>query len=574
MEVTPDKKKLMTLVEMAVDGDLALPEFQRNFVWSIPNVSDLLLSIFKGYFIGTFLVLRTGQGQSPFGCRGFAGVNGRASDKTPVWLVLDGQQRITSLHYVFAAPPLPLKYTKHAYRFFLHLDKLRPGSDGDLSDDLILCERADYCGKYLEAEYQFRNHLLPLTEMRRWVDWQARYERWLIEKDRDAYFEKYHPQVKPVWDKAIGALQSFLVPVIEVPAVADDDARGISEICAIFEKINSTGVRLSVYDLLTARLYKYGINLHDLWEEAVEKHSQIKAFSGENADPDPYGLYVLRTLALLRGQEVRAKLLINLSPENFAEDWHVAAAAVEAALERLIAVNRDGFGVFDQRWQPYSTLVPVLAAALHTYKAVKAGPEAYAVLKCWYWGSVFLERYAAAVETTTHRDATDLMRLAREPGFRPAVFDEIRARLLKDEAFTLRQVARVNSVYRGVMNLIAIQGARDFANNDAIQFHDLEDHHVFPSKHLASAGIQGEKANTVLNRTLIAASTNQKIKDKPPSKYVKTVLPDGLREGILRSHFIGPEAQAAMERDDYEAFLAAREKDILGYLRSMLEPAL
>jgi|YNPBryantNP2012_1023418.scaffolds.fasta_scaffold01876_5 hypothetical protein len=368
MEVTPDKKKLMTLVEMAVDGDLALPEFQRNFVWSIPDVNDLLLSIFKGYFIGTFLVLRTGRGQSPFGFRGFAGVNGRTSDKIPVWLVLDGQQRITSLHYVFAAPPLPLKYTKHPYRFFLHLDKLRPEKDGDLPDDLIFCERADHCAKYFEAEHQFANHLLPLTELRHWVDWQSRYERWLIEKDRDAYFKEYHPRVKRIWEGAIGELQSFLVPVIEVPPVSDNDARGISEICAIFEKINSTGVRLSVYDLLTARLYKYGINLHDLWEEAVDKHAQIEAFSGENADPDPYGLYVLRTLALLRGQEVRAKLLINLSPENFAEDWRLAAAAVENALERLIAVNPDGFGVFDQRWQPYSTLVPVLAAALHTFK--------------------------------------------------------------------------------------------------------------------------------------------------------------------------------------------------------------
>ncbi len=573
MEVTPDKKKLMALVEMAISGDLALPEFQRNFVWSIPDVIDLLLSIFKGYFIGTFLVLRTGKGHSPFGYRGFAGVNGGAQDKTPVWLVLDGQQRITSLHYVFTAPRLPLKHTKHPYRFFLHLDRLKPARDGELPDDLITCERGDQCGRYLEEVYQFTNHLLPLTELRRWTEWQARYERWLIEKDRNAYFEEYHPQMKPLWDKAIGAFQSFLVPVIEVPAVADDDAHGISEICAIFEKINSTGVRLSVYDLLTARLYKYGINLHELWEEAVDKHAQIKAFAGENADPDPYALYVLRTLALLRRQEVRPKMLINLSPENFEKDWHVAAEAVEDALTRLIAVNPGGFGVFDQRWQPYSTLVPVLAAALHTFKTENARSEAYAALQCWYWGSVFLERYAGAVETTTYRDAMDLIRLAREPGFRPAVFDEIRDHLLNDEAFTLRPISRVNAAYKGVMNLVAIQGARDFANNDPIQFHDLEDHHVFPRKYLEERGIKGEKANTVLNRTLITASTNQKIKTKPPSEYLKSVLPDGLREGILRSHFIGQDAQAAMERDDYEAFLSAREKDILGNLRKLLEPA-
>ena len=139
----------------------------------------------------------------------------------------------------------------------------------------MFCEGTDHCKRCLESEYEFLNHLLPLTKLRRWVDWQARCERWLIEKDRVAYFQKDHPQVKPLWDRAIGGLQSFLVPVIEVPAVADDDARAFRTFARSTrnDKINSTGVRLSVYDLLTARLYKNGINLHGLWGEAVEKHA-------------------------------------------------------------------------------------------------------------------------------------------------------------------------------------------------------------------------------------------------------------------------------------------------------------
>ena len=128
----------------------------------------------------------------------------------------------------------------------------------------------------------------------------------------------------------------------------------------------------------------------------------------------------------------------------------------------LFAVHREGFGVFDQLWQPNSTLVRVLAAGLHTFKKVNAGPEAYAALNCWHWGSVFLERYVGSVETM-YRDAMDPMRLERAPGFRPAVFGDIRLRLLKDKAFTLRPGARVNSVFYGVMNIIAIEGARNFA---------------------------------------------------------------------------------------------------------------
>ena len=198
MEITPDKKKLLNLIDQAVDGDLALPQFQRNFVWGIGDVTDLLLSIFKGYFIGTFLLLRVGRDHSPFGAKSIASVAGQNPDKEPQWLILDGQQRVTSLHYVFTAPAMPLKYTKHPYRFFLNLDKLQDGRSGELPDDLVFCERADKCAGLMKPVYGFENHVIPFIEVRRWSQWQSSYERWLIERDRDRYFDEYHPKVKPV----------------------------------------------------------------------------------------------------------------------------------------------------------------------------------------------------------------------------------------------------------------------------------------------------------------------------------------------------------------------------------------
>jgi hypothetical protein len=153
------------------------------------------------------------------------------------------------------------------------------------------------------------------------------------------------------------------------------------------------------------------------------------------------------------------------------------------------------------------------------------------------------------------------------------VFDAIKSALLEGN-YSLRDVSRVNSIYRGVMNLIAIKGARDFATNDGIPFHELEDHHIFPAAFLRDQlKIKGAQANTILNRTLIKDSTNRKISRKAPSDYLRSVLPVQHRDAILRSHFIGPEAQAAMERDDYASFLVAREKDIINYLRTYLEPA-
>jgi len=311
--------------------------------------------------------------------------------------------------------------------------------------------------------------------------------------------------------------------------------------------------------------------VHKLWETSQESHPQLHEFSG--GEPDTYGIFILRVIALLRGLEVKSRQLINLKPDEFEKDWHRAAEAIEKALKRLVSIHTDGFGVFDPRWQPYSTLTPVLATCLSKGEEARVGESMYRDLKCWYWGSVFLERYAGAVESTTYRDAMDLLSRQRTPDFRPQVFEAIKSVLLESN-YSLRDVARVNSVYRGVMNLIAIKGARDFATNDGIPFHELEDHHIFPAAFLRDQlSIKGARANTILNRTLIKDSTNRKISRKAPSDYLRSVIPNEHRDTILRSHLIGPEAQAAMERDDYETFLLAREKDILQHLRSYLGAA-
>jgi hypothetical protein len=124
------------------------------------------------------------------------------------------------------------------------------------------------------------------------------------------------------------------------------------------------------------------------------------------------------------------------------------------------------------------------------------------------------------------------------------------------------------------MNLVAITGAKDFATNDGIPFHELEDHHIFPRAFLRDHyGLKGDEANTILNRTLIKDSTNRRISRKSPGEYLREVFPPAHREEILRSHLIGPEAQQAMENNNYEAFLTAREKDILNCLKVYLEPA-
>lgn len=118
MKTTPSNENLIDLVKKARKGKIVLPRFQRNFVWSRDDVTDLLISVMQGYFIGSFLMLDVDKDNVPFAMRPIEGVNIRESQLQPEWMILDGQQRLTSLHYVFTAPDIKMRWTKYPYRFF------------------------------------------------------------------------------------------------------------------------------------------------------------------------------------------------------------------------------------------------------------------------------------------------------------------------------------------------------------------------------------------------------------------------------------------------------------------------
>lgn len=567
MDIIPDKKELSLLVNMASKGEIVLPEFQRNFVWRRDDITDLLSSIIKRYFIGTFLLLRVDRDNIPFAMRPITGVDKSEKELDPEWMILDGQQRITSLYYVFHAPDVPLKGTRYPYRFFLDLKKINSGE----IDDAISSERSDYCDQYLEEKYQFENWVIPFTEILNWSEWRHKFETNLLKEDKDFFINQYHPKIEPIWAEKIKDITAFLVPTIEIPKVEPDNPEKMAEVCAIFEKMNSTGVPLSVYDLLTARLYKYGIDLHKLWKDSVEKHKLLSQFSDN--EPDIFGVFVLRTIALMRSKEVKSKVLINLEQKNFEQDWKTAAHYVERALQRITATNEDGFGVFDGKWFPYTTMTTVLAALLKFVDSNKAYiTEGLRVIKKGYWTSIFLERYAGATDSTTYGDYNDVVKHLKDTRKSPSFLKQASDDILKNPNFSIKDVSRRNAVYKGVVNLIAIKGAKDFKADDSIEFHDLDDHHIFPKKYLDSLKkYKDDEKKTVLNKTLISSSANRKILKTQPSIYIKKYIPQKSRKVILNSHYINDKGIKAMMTDDYEEFIEARENELITKIRNLLK---
>jgi len=550
MEIIPDKRKVVGLVEQAHEGKICLPNFQRDFVWTREEVADLVRSIVRRYFIGSLLLLRCDPALPPFAPQFFRGARPERQQPTPELLVLDGQQRLSSLIYALTAPDLSLKDSSQRRWLFLNLDVLLEEPD---SDDIVF-DRAKRELRGLDTrEVQYEQRILPCTELLRpqlFYAWRDGFEDWLRAND-GSQLDRYRSEWRDRWTEAVTNFQTFEVPLVELPRVEDSDSEAIGRVCAIFEKLNSTGVELSVYDLLTARLYRSGIKLHDLWDEACAKHARLREWSGGKADQHKFGVLVLRTLALLRGLDPKPRILIDLAPEGFEDDWRRAAAAIERALELITHVGPDGFGVFNEKWLPGFALVPVLAALRAELEMQKLGDEARSDLRRWYWCNVFMERYSSAVESKSRKDYAEMTAHWLDGGPEPAVLREARD-WIGAPGFRVRGSASyASAVYSGVFCLLALRNARDWRRREAIQLQELQDHHVFPQAYLKRHDLT-KKAdlNTIANRTLISNETNAKILDKAPGNYIEDpdIFPAGPSPELLEPHFISEEVVALMKK--------------------------
>lgn len=579
MEIIPDKRKVIRLVEQAHEGKICLPNFQRDFVWTRDAVADLVRSIVRGYFIGSLLFLRCDPNDPPFAPVFLRGSAPEYQQPRPELLVLDGQQRLSSLLYALTAPDLSLKDSSQRRWFFVDLDLLLSEPD---SDEVVFDRSPRELRGLDSVEVQYAERKLPCTELLtqdRFFKWRDGFEDWLRQTRPDEV-DRYREEWRDGWVTAITAFQTFEAPLVELPRIEQGDGDAIGRVCAIFEKLNSTGVDLSVYDLLTARLYRYGIDLHGLWAKAIGDHERLRKWSKGKADEHKFGVLVLRTLALLRGLDPKPRILIDLEPGGFEADWERATGAIERALELVEHVGPDGFGVFDEKWLPGFGLIPILAALRSEIDVRGLGEQERADLRRWYWCNVFLERYSSAVESKSRKDYQEMTRHWFEGGTEPEVFRDAQS-WIGSTTFRVRgSGSYASAVYSGIFCLLALRNARDWRRGEDIRLQELQDHHIFPRAYLKRHGITKRiDVNTIVNRTLISNETNNKIKDKAPADYLADadIFPSGATTELLSPHFLD-EAVPAMSRateelteneaaSAYADFLNVREAAIIAEIR-------
>lgn len=553
-------------------GQIQLPDFQRGWVWDDNHIRSLIASLSLSYPIGAVMFLEAGG--VPFKPRLFAGVQLQPAPK-PKTLVLDGQQRLTSMYLSLrSGQPVPTRTEKGAdirRLYFLDMAKcLDPDADREeavISVPESLQVTSDF-GRKVDLdvsapELQYAQRLFPvalLFDIQGFMTWESGFSaHHQFGAEAMQFMQKFRNEI---WLR----FQQFKVPAIELTQDTPREA-----VCQVFEKANTGGVTLTVFELMTATFAADEFNLRDDWdarrERLTAKHDVLEAVDGTSF------LTAVTLLASYR-RHLAQKTAVSCKRADVLKldlaDFKALEAALELGFKRaaeLLAEEK----IFDERSLPYATqLIPLAAICAHLGERTTLHGIKQSLLR-WYWSGVLGELYGGANETRFAMDMQDVVawvdggtepRTVRDANFAPT-------RLLSLQS-------RLAAAYKGLAALLMKHGGRDFVSGTPIDLNTyfnnaIDIHHIFPRAWCEKQKLPKDKWNSVINKAPLAAGTNRFISGDAPSVYLGRIqkakqVPQTSLDEFLASHVI---PVAALREDDFDAFIRLRA----GALLTLIEAA-
>jgi hypothetical protein len=381
MEFTPQNYRVSSLLSRIDEGEIALPEFQRDFIWQPPAVADLLRTVARQWPAGTFLVLEI-EDKPDFA---FKELKGAPKTNKPKILILDGQQRTTALYHALTE--------RAGETYFVDMGAIAKA--GEFEDDhLRYLKTSRFARDYPDLEAMAAAKIVRVAAL---ADDLA-FNQWCRYFSADEQDEMFR-----IRQKLLPGLREYEIPAVRLPPNVP-----LPAIAKIFETLNRTGVRLATFDLMVARLYPYDFKLRTEWEEARIVFDQFDEMGVED------GVEVLKVIALnqhMREREANIKLsikgvresdVLNLSPQTVIDHWADAAQALANAID----FTRKECGVIRKGLMPSSTMLLPLAYILGPDKPQRAGLETD--LLRWFWATCFAQTYAQGANTQAVSDTRSL----------------------------------------------------------------------------------------------------------------------------------------------------------------------
>jgi len=585
------KDALDSILKDVVSGKVQLPDFQRGWVWDDSHIRSLLVSIARSFPVGAIMLLETG-GDIRFQTRPVENVDFDGEMPEPERLILDGQQRLTSLTQVLMLDIPVNTYSDKGKELkkFYYID-IKAALESDSLEDAFISIDEDKKQKtnfgrdvtldLSTTELECKQLYFPCNQILNSDDWETNLYK---------YSQENFGTYMAFRSKVLDAFRTYQLPIIALNKKTTKEA-----VCLVFEKVNTGGVSLSVFELITATYAADGFNLRDDWfgSELRQKEGRLARLKSEPILGKIESTDFLQAITLLN------------TYEKHQQDIHAgktgkSIAAVSAKRVAVLALTLDKYNKWADKVEegfmlaakflrkecfysnkdlPYRTQLAPLSGILAIIGNRWLEPKIYQKISKWFWCGVLGELYSGAVETRMANDLEECLKWIECDDEEPRTVFE--SSFQPERLETLR--SRNSAAYKGINVLVLRNGAEDFFWKAKVQDLDLEEvaidiHHIFPKAWCEKEGIMPKVYDSIINKTPISYKANRMIGGSAPSEYLKKLqkhqqvgLNDEEMNRLLNSHFI---TSGPMRADDFESFFSRRKQSLLVLIEGVMGKSL
>ncbi|HCK41383.1 MAG TPA: hypothetical protein DHW22_07085 [Planctomycetaceae bacterium] len=564
-----------TLVDMYKRGELRLPEIQRHYVWRATRVRDLLDSLYRGYPSGSILMWETDE---PVPTRDFA-----IAQETTAFagrkLLLDGQQRLTSLTAVLGGEMVQVRGRKRPIDILFNLDHPEGPpihdteitadqdspvtNDDEEGDEIDTDEEEDASGSGLQEQLKRRTFVVAAKNLATLPNWVSVTQVFSTEGDAqilkkagitsfdDPRFQRYSDRLKKL--RAIKDY-TYVVHVLE---------RNMSyeEVTEIFVRVNSLGAKLKSSDLALAQMTSR-------WQNLLKELETFQEECEQNWFSIDLGQLV-RAIVVMATKQCLFRTVASTPPAVLQAGWEEAKEGLRFAINFL----RTNAGIEDESLLSSPMFIHVLAA-VSRLKDNKLTADEQSKLLHWLLVANARGRYSrGSTETLLNEDLNIVFksgdigallapvkrqfgRLHVEPG-------DLAARGVNSPLFSLAYLALKDAGakdwYSGLGLSLTHQG----------KLHFIQWHHIIPKSLLKQKGYETGEINEIANMAFITGQTNRRISNKDASSYLVDVV---AKQGktALESQCV-PTDPELWSIDNYRGFLKHRREALADCMNQFIQ---
>ena len=576
------KRSLYEILNDVHKGKIQLPDFQRGWVWDDNRIKGILASVAKSFPIGAVMLLETGNETVRFKTKTVEGVP-ELNGVPPELLILDGQQRITSLYQAIITNQVVTTRNERGYELkrWYYIDMQKALDDNiDLEEAIVSINEkkiiTENIGRDIvldlsKEEYEFENLMYPVWLVDEYDDWFMKYQEYYdYDKEKTKLWNNFR-------NKVIKSFNNYMLPVIIMNKENPKEA-----VCQVFEKVNTGGVSLTVFELLTASFATDGFDLKKDWEEIKARFKQYRVLQNVSNTDLIQSITLLSTY--IRKQDAirqntapedlpavscKRRDMLNLSLNNY-QAFRDAIVDGFIRVSKLLVENH----IYSARDLPYNTqLIPMSAIMAVMGNNVSSMGSKNKLMR-WFWCGVFGELYGSANETRYALDLPQVVSWIENNGPEPkTIYD---ANFSPNRLHTLR--TRNSAAYKGVYALLLEDGTKDWITATGIDLstyfsESIDIHHIFPVAWCQKNQIERGDFDCIINKTPLSGRTNRIVSGDAPSKYLSRIkkhaqVEDEQFHEILTTHVLDPKF---LYEDDFAGFFNDRKEKILNRIETVMD---